>query len=92
MFNPFRTTGTNENAHLDYVTPPVANLPTKLPKEKEPTIYYSVGPTDDGRIGLVVGYSSITMNRAAAESLIKMLQASVDVITPEVEESVDDKD
>jgi hypothetical protein len=88
MFNPFRTTGTNENAHFNYVTPPTFNLP----KEKEPTIYYSVGPTDDGRIGLVVGYSSITMNRAAAESLIKMLQASIDVITPEVEESVDDND
>jgi hypothetical protein len=90
MFNPFRTTGTNENAHVDYVTPPTPTV--NLPKEKEPTIFYSVGPTDNGRIGLVVGYSSITMNRAAAESLIKMLQASVDVITPEVEESVDDND
>jgi hypothetical protein len=84
MFNPFKSR--TKDVQPERVAP---TEPAEAPK-KDGRVYYSVGPTNDGRIGLTVGYGTITMNKAGAESLIKMLQASIDNICRE--EESDDND
>ena len=84
MFNPFKTTGVSDKVIPEWVAP------AKAP-EKAAVIYYSVGPTDNGRIALVVRHGSITMNKAGARQLIKMIQASIDTLIDK-EEAEDDND
>ena len=44
------------------------------PKEKDPTTYYSIGHTDDNRVTLRMGYSTLTMNYDGVQNLIDQLE------------------
>ena len=43
-------------------------------QEKEPTTYYSIGHTDDNRVTLRMGYSTLTMNYVGVQNLIDQLE------------------
>ena len=45
-----------------------------LPKEKDPTTYYSIGHTDDNRVTLRMGYTTLTMNSQGVQNLIDQLE------------------
>ena len=64
-------------APVPYVEPPVA--------EKDPVTYYSLGPTDNNRISLKIGYSSITMNKAGTQAMINLLTTAMNQLTDEDE-------
>ena len=63
------------------------------PKEKIPSPAYQVGKTEDGRVTLRLGgqygYSTLTMNNAGVDNLIRMLEAAKE---PELDntENLDD--
>jgi hypothetical protein len=44
------------------------------PKEKDPTTYYSIGHTDDNRVTLKMGYTTLTMNSQGVQNLIDQLE------------------
>jgi hypothetical protein len=44
------------------------------PKEKDPTTYYSIGHTDDNRVTLRMGYTTLTMNYHGVQNLIDQLE------------------
>jgi hypothetical protein len=44
------------------------------PKEKDPTTYYSIGHTDDNRVTLRMGYTTLTMNYDGVQNLIDQLE------------------
>lgn len=81
MFNWFKKT--------DYTN--VVKFPAKEavpsphiePPEKDPVTYYSLGPTDNNRISLKMGYSSITMNKAGAQAMINLLTTAMNQLTDE---------
>jgi len=43
------------------------------PKEKDPTTYYSIGHTDDNRVTMKMGYTTLTMNYQGVQNLIDQL-------------------
>ena len=49
-----------------YIEPPVP--------EKDPTTYYSIGHTDDNRVTLRMGYTTLTMNYQGVQNLIDQLE------------------
>ena len=64
-------------------------VPSVVPPEKaatDPVTYYSLGPTDNNRISLKMGYSSITMNKAGAQAMIDLLTTAMNQLTDEDEE------
>jgi hypothetical protein len=46
----------------------------ELPKEKDPSIHYTIGHTDDNRIAFRIGYSTLTMNSVGVQQLIDQLE------------------
>jgi hypothetical protein len=44
------------------------------PKEKDPTIHYTIGHTDDNRIAFRMGYTTLTMNYQGVQALIDQLE------------------
>lgn len=52
--------------------PPVPEV--KLPKESAGKTCYSIGLTDDNRVSLIVGYSSIMMNSVGVQQMIEQLE------------------
>ena len=52
---------------------------------RDPVTYYSLGPTDNNRISLKMGYSSITMNKAGALAMINLLTTAMNQLTDEDE-------
>ena len=58
--------------------------PEAAPKA-DPVTYYSLGPTDNNRISLKMGYSSITMNKAGAQAMINLLTTAMNQLTDEDE-------
>jgi hypothetical protein len=44
------------------------------PKEKDPSIHYTIGHTDDNRIAFRIGYSTLTMNHVGVQQLIDQLE------------------
>jgi hypothetical protein len=64
MFDWFRT-------RRDYEMPVV--IPeVELPKKEQE--HYSIGITDDNRITLRIGYTTLTMNQQGASNLIRQLE------------------
>ena len=55
---------------------PKAVSPVKppTPEEKDPTTYYSIGHTDDNRVTLRMGYTTLTMNSQGVQNLIDQLE------------------
>jgi hypothetical protein len=52
----------------------VAPVEPPAPKEKDPTTYYSIGHTDDNRVTLRMGYTTLTMNSQGVQNLIDQLE------------------
>jgi hypothetical protein len=52
----------------------VAPVESPAPKEKDPTTYYSIGHTDDNRVTLRMGYTTLTMNYHGVQNLIDQLE------------------
>ena len=50
-----------------YIEPPA-------PKEKDPTIHYTIGHTDDNRVAFRMGYTTLTMNYHGVQALIDQLE------------------
>ena len=44
------------------------------PKEKDPSIHYTIGHTDDNRVAFRIGYTTLFMNSAGVQSLIDQLE------------------
>ena len=53
----------------------VPMFPDQVPyePEKDPTTYYSIGHTDDNRVTLRMGYTTLTMNYVGVQNLIDQL-------------------
>ena len=65
---------------------PVPYIEPPAPEVKDPVTYYSLGPTDNNRISLKMGYSSITMNKAGTQAMINLLTTAMDQLTEEDDE------
>ena len=52
----------------------VAPVEPPAPPEKDPTTYYSIGHTDDNRVTLRMGYTTLTMNSQGVQNLIDQLE------------------
>jgi hypothetical protein len=74
-------TGDGEFHPTPYIPFPKVETPVK-----DPVNFYTIGPTDDNRLTLKVGHTTLTMNRAATLSLIKLLQVAMDNLSDESEE------
>jgi hypothetical protein len=44
------------------------------PKEKDPSIHYTIGHTNDNRVAFRIGYSTLFMNSAGVQTLIDQLE------------------
>jgi hypothetical protein len=44
------------------------------PREKDPTTFYTIGHTDNNRVVLRMGYSTLTMNYQGVQNLIDQLE------------------
>jgi hypothetical protein len=44
------------------------------PKEKEPSIHYTIGHTDDNRVAFRIGYTTLFMNYEGVQTLIDQLE------------------
>ena len=53
------------------------------PQEKDPTTYYSIGHTDDNRVTLRMGYTTLTMNYVGVQNLIDQLELYKDQLHEE---------
>jgi hypothetical protein len=75
MFDLFKKNKMPKNV-VPFPTPKVvAPMPqVEPPKEKDPTTYYSIGHTDDNRVTLKMGYTTLTMNSAGVQNLIDQLE------------------
>ena len=62
---------------VPYIEPPK--------QEKDPTTYYSIGHTDDNRVTLRMGYSTLTMNYVGVQNLIDQLELYKDQLHQEQE-------
>ena len=68
-------------------------VPEVTPPKKEQREFYRVGRTEDGDTTLTMisndGYGSLTltMNRAACEQMIRMLEATFDIETTDAQSS-----
>ena len=52
----------------------VAPVEPPAPKEKDPSIHYTIGHTDDNRVAFSLGYSTLMMNYAGVQTLIDQLE------------------
>jgi hypothetical protein len=59
---------------VPYIEPPT-------PTEKDPTTYYSIGHTDDNRVTLRMGYTTLTMNYVGVQHLIDQLELYKDQLS-----------
>ena len=66
-----------EQANETYGLPAPKETPsmpqTEKPKEKDATIFYRFGITDNDRVAFSMGYSEITMNREGCQQMIDQL-------------------
>ena len=53
---------------------PAPRLVEPPKQEKDPTTYYSIGHTDDNRVTLRMGYTTLTMNYVGVQNLIDQLE------------------
>jgi hypothetical protein len=82
MFDWFKKPNYTNVVKFPAPTPYIEPLAVK-PPEKDPVVFYSVGPTDNNRISFQMGYSSITMTKLGVENLIAQLQVAADQLKDE---------
>ena len=71
--------------YTNVVKDPVPAIGPPAEAVRDPVTYYSLGPTDNNRISLKMGYSSITMNKAGAQAMINLLTTAMNQLTDEDE-------
>lgn len=54
--------------------------PIKLPEDTSGKTCYSIGLTDNNRVSLIVGYSTVTMNSVGVANLIAQLELAKSLI------------
>ncbi len=54
--------------------------PIKLPEDISGKTCYSIGLTDNNRVSLIVGYSTVTMNSVGVANLIAQLELTKSLI------------
>jgi len=69
----------------DYSIPPVIE-PIIPPKKEEE--HYSIGVTNDNRISLRIGYTTLTMNKQGAHNLIEQLELFAKQLEKEKNENI----
>ena len=74
MFDLFRKNKMPKNVVPFPAPKAVAPVEPPTPKEKDPTTYYSIGHTDDNRVTLRMGYTTLTMNSQGVQNLIDQLE------------------
>jgi len=74
MFDLFRKNKMPKNVVPFPAPKAVAPVEPPAPKEKDPTTYYSIGHTDDNRVTLRMGYTTLTMNSQGVQNLIDQLE------------------
>jgi hypothetical protein len=74
MFDLFRKNKMPKNVVPFPAPKAVAPVEPPAPKEKDPTTYYSIGHTDDNRVTLRMGYTTLTMNYYGVQNLIDQLE------------------
>ena len=52
----------------------VPPMPEVKPPEKQATVFYRIGVTDQNRIAFSMGYSEITMSKAGVQNMIDQLE------------------
>jgi hypothetical protein len=74
MFDLFKRNKMPKNV-VPFPSPKVvAPVEPPTPKEKDPTTYYTIGHTDDNRVTMRMGYTTLTMNYAGVQNLIDQLE------------------
>ena len=74
MFDLFKRNKMPKNV-VPFPTPKaVAPVEPPEPKEKDPTIHYTIGHTNDNRIAFRMGYTTLTMNHIGVQQLIDQLE------------------
>jgi hypothetical protein len=68
MFDWFKS---REERIKDYSVPPMV-APIEPPKQEQE--HYSIGVTNDNRITLRIGYTTLTMNEKGVRNLIEQLE------------------
>ena len=74
MFDLFKKNKMPANV-VPFPTPKaVEPVAPPAPKEKDPSIHYTIGHTNDNRIAFRLGYSTLLMNSAGVQTLIDQLE------------------
>ena len=74
MFDLFKKNKMPKNVVPFPAPKAVAPVAPHAPPEKDPTTYYSIGHTDDNRVTLRMGYTTLTMNYVGVQHLIDQLE------------------
>jgi hypothetical protein len=72
MFDWFKKPGYSNV--LPFPEPKAVPYIEPAPKEKESTTYYSIGHTDDNRVSLRMGYTTLSMTYSGVQNLIDQLE------------------
>jgi hypothetical protein len=73
MFDLFKKNKMPANV-VPFPTPAPRLVEPPAPPEKESKTYYSIGHTDDNRVTLRMGYTTLTMNYHGVQNLIDQLE------------------
>jgi hypothetical protein len=74
MFDLFRKNKMPKNVVPFPAPKAVAPVEPPAPKEKDPAVHYTLGHTDDNRVALRMGYSTLMMNYQGVQTLIDQLE------------------
>jgi hypothetical protein len=74
MFDWFKNSEHKNVVSLPFPKPVIVPYVEPPKQEKDPTTYYSIGHTDDNRVTLRMGYSTLTMNYVGVQNLIDQLE------------------
>jgi hypothetical protein len=74
MFDLFKKNKMPANV-VPFPTPKIVEpVEPPAPKEKDPTTYYTIGHTDDNRVTMRMGYTTLTMSYQGVQNLIDQLE------------------
>jgi hypothetical protein len=73
MFDLFKRNKMPENV-VPFPVPAPRLVEPPAPKEKDPSIHYTIGHTSDNRVAFRLGYSTLMMNYAGVQALIDQLE------------------
>ena len=74
MFDLFRKNKMPKNVVPFPAPKAVEPIEPPAPKEKDPSIHYTIGHTSDNRVAFRLGYSTLFMNYAGVQTLIDQLE------------------